>query len=115
MRMLTITALAFSFTALATAQMREVWRYVYMPPQSELYAHLNRAVRLADGSLLLVGWVETPTNPLRQPRHPQGARAHVHAAPVGAEIQGHPDEGGLLGHRPYYIGPASPSPRAFGV
>ncbi|CUU38071.1 MAG: hypothetical protein K6U12_03180 [Armatimonadetes bacterium] len=62
MRMLTITALAFSFTALATAQMREVWRYVYMPPQSELYAHLNRAVRLADGSLLLVGWVETPTN-----------------------------------------------------
>ena len=62
MRTLRLMALAFNITALATAQMREVWRYVYMPPQSELYAHLNRAVRLADGSLLLVGWVETPTN-----------------------------------------------------
>ncbi len=49
-------------TALATAQMREVWRYVYTPPQPELYAHLHRAVRLAEDGLLLLGWVETPTN-----------------------------------------------------
>lgn len=62
MRTLVITALALSITALATAQMREVWRYVYTPPQPELYAHLHRAARLADGGLLLLGWVETPTN-----------------------------------------------------
>jgi hypothetical protein len=47
---------------LASAQVREVWRYVYTPPQDDLAAHLERAVRLSDGGLMLLGWVETPLN-----------------------------------------------------
>jgi hypothetical protein len=47
---------------LASAQVREVWRYVYTPPQDDLEAQLERAVRLSDGGLILLGWVETPLN-----------------------------------------------------
>jgi hypothetical protein len=47
---------------LASAQVREVWRYVYTTPQDDLAAQLERTVRLSDGGLMLLGWVETPLN-----------------------------------------------------
>jgi hypothetical protein len=46
----------------AHAQVQEVWRYRYTPPEPGLMAQLERMVRLEDGSLLILGWTETPLN-----------------------------------------------------
>jgi len=62
MRATIVCVLLASLMTLASAQVREVWRYVYTPPQDDLAAHLERAVRLSDGGLMLLGWVETPLN-----------------------------------------------------
>jgi hypothetical protein len=62
MRATIVLGLITSLMTLASAQVREVWRYVYTPPQDDLAAHLERAVRLSDGGLMLLGWVETPLN-----------------------------------------------------
>jgi hypothetical protein len=62
MRATIVLGLITSLMTLASAQVREVWRYVYTPPQNDLAAHLERAVRLSDGGLMLLGWVETPLN-----------------------------------------------------
>ena len=62
MRATIVSGLLASLLTLALAQVREVWRYVYTPPQDDLAAHLERAVRLSDGGLMLLGWVETPLN-----------------------------------------------------
>jgi len=62
MRATIVSGLLASLLTLASAQVREVWRYVYTPPQDDLAAHLERAVRLSDGGLMLLGWVETPLN-----------------------------------------------------
>jgi hypothetical protein len=62
MRATIVSGLLVSLLTLASAQVREVWRYVYTPPQDDLAAHLERAVRLSDGGLMLLGWVETPLN-----------------------------------------------------
>jgi hypothetical protein len=62
MRATIVLGLLASLLTLASAQVREVWRYVYTPPQDDLAAHLERAVRLSDGGLMLLGWVETPLN-----------------------------------------------------
>jgi hypothetical protein len=62
MRATIVLGLITSLMTLASAQVREVWRYVYTPPQDDLAAHLERAVRLSDGGLILLGWVETPLN-----------------------------------------------------
>jgi len=62
MRATIVSGLLASLLTLASAQVREVWRYVYTPPQDDLAAHLERAVRLSDGGLMLLGWVETSLN-----------------------------------------------------
>jgi hypothetical protein len=62
MRATIVSGLLASLLTLASAQVREVWRYVYTPPQDDLAAHLECAVRLSDGGLMLLGWVETPLN-----------------------------------------------------
>jgi hypothetical protein len=62
MRATIVLGLITSLMTLASAQVREVWRYVYTPPQDDLVAQLERAVRLSDGGLMLLGWVETPLN-----------------------------------------------------
>jgi hypothetical protein len=46
----------------AHAQVREVWRYRYTPSEPGLMAQLERVMRLEDGSLLILGWTETPMN-----------------------------------------------------
>jgi hypothetical protein len=48
--------------AAAHAQVREVWRYRYTPSEPERMAQLERVMRLEDGSLLILGWTETPMN-----------------------------------------------------
>jgi hypothetical protein len=62
MRATIVSGLLASLLTLASAQVREVWRYVYTPPQNDLAAQLERTVRLSDGGLMLLGWVETPLN-----------------------------------------------------
>jgi hypothetical protein len=62
MRATIISGLLASLLTLASAQVREVWRYVYTTPQDDLAAQLERTVRLSDGGLMLLGWVETPLN-----------------------------------------------------
>jgi hypothetical protein len=62
MRATIVLGLITSLMTLASAQVREVWRYVYTPPQDDLAAQLERTVRLSDGGLMLLGWVETPLN-----------------------------------------------------
>ncbi len=62
MRTTIACGIALSLLALASAQVREVWRYVYTPPQDDFAAQMTRAVRLSDGGLMLLGWVETPLN-----------------------------------------------------
>ncbi|MCS7208804.1 MAG: hypothetical protein NZ874_04450 [Fimbriimonadales bacterium] len=54
--------LTFGVAVLASAQVREVWRYEFVPPQEELSARLERVVRLADGGVMLLGWVDTTLN-----------------------------------------------------
>jgi len=62
MRATLVLGLIAGLLMLASAQVREVWRYVYTPPQNDLAVQLERAVRLSDGGLMLLGWVETPLN-----------------------------------------------------
>ncbi len=52
--------LLFGLMLACQAQVREEWRYVYMPSDPDLLARLERMVRLQDGSWLLLGWTETP-------------------------------------------------------
>ncbi len=56
-----LLAITFALVA-AHAQVREVWRYQYTPSEPELMAQLERVVHLQDGSLLILGWTETPIN-----------------------------------------------------
>ena len=62
MRATMVCGLVAALLTLASAQVREVWRYVYTTPQDDLAAQLERTVRLSDGGLMLLGWVETPLN-----------------------------------------------------
>ena len=62
MRATIVCGLIAGLLTLASAQVREAWRYVYTPPQNDLAAQLERAVRMSDGGLMLLGWVETPLN-----------------------------------------------------
>lgn len=60
MRNGTVLGLFLGLILTGQAQVREVWRYEYMPSEPDLLARMERMVRLQDGSWLLLGWTETP-------------------------------------------------------
>lgn len=64
LRGLILWGFALGALAAATAQVREVWRYEYIPSQDQHRARLERVLRLSDGGFLLLGWTQTDLNGL---------------------------------------------------
>ncbi len=62
MKRWTLLGMLAMLTLSAHAQLREAWRYRFPEQGSDQGAELRRALKLADGGLLLLGAVETLLN-----------------------------------------------------
>lgn len=62
MKRWTLLGMLAMLTLSAHAQLREAWRYRFPEQGSDQGVELHRALKLADGGLLLLGAVEIPLN-----------------------------------------------------